>query len=242
MARLVWGIALLLCLVACGDPHDVVVPGNLANLEENAELKDAAAKLTDSERASLLRYMMRSALGAAFAAKVPDRTIREALANQSQFEAEKAAKEAAEKAEQARQEELARQVRAEQEALRAKMAGILTFALVSKRFQEADYMRGIQDGIVCEFAFENRGDKDISGAKGRVVFANMFGDRITSITVAIEQPIPAGGRIEWSGAIDYNQFDAEDRALRDADPSKMKTTWEPSVYLFADGSSIGEKT
>lgn len=140
--------AVLWVLVACGDPHEAIVPGNLTKVDENAELKAAVDKLSDDEKQALGRYMMRSALGTALAVKVPDRTVRDALTLQARFEEEQAAERAQQQAEQARQEELARQVRAEQEALRSKMAGILTFALIEKRFTPHDYRRGIEDGKI----------------------------------------------------------------------------------------------
>src|SRR4030095_5164796 len=116
---------------------------------------------------------------------------------------------------------------------------LLTVALIEKTYVPHDYRAGIsEDSIAINLAFQNKGNKDIAGVKGKTVFKDIFGDVIKVVNLSYDNGIPAGQSVTWSGRLDYNQFDQSDAKLRNVDMAKVQFSFEPETVIFADGTKM----
>lgn len=225
-------IALTSHITSCSKPRDFTISAEPSKWGSDEKLKSAVAKLPEEDRQLLAGWMLRAGMGKAFGATVSDTTIGTAIEQQRQFEAERAAKEAEEAA-------LAARVAKERAEAAAAMNAILTVAMTKFEFFEADYRnRILSDGFQVGFALENKSSKDLVGVKGTVQFADIFDDRIKSIGLSIDEPIPAGQVLQWGGTLDYNQFMDADKKLRSTPAAKLKVSYIPSVFLFSDGTRM----
>lgn len=225
---------LLLALVGCANPHNREIPQDLQQAAKDPGFQEAVQKLPQEERELLTGYLARKALAQTFGGNIGAnaKTIGEAITQQKQFVTDQKAKEEAAKA-------LAAKVEAERAQARKAMDDTLTVALTRKGFVPSDVMNGrIKDFITVSIALENKTDKIIKGVKGEVEFADMFGDKIRSITLTVDDEIGAKSTIVWDGTLDYNQFIPGHSKLKDTAVDKLKATWTPNAILFADGSSL----
>lgn len=218
-------------LVACSDPYAYKIPSDMEQWKSDEALRAQIAKLKPDEKELLTRFMLRAGLKQAFGQGQSQVTIGQALEEQRKREAELAIKEAEEKA-------LAERVKKEREAAIQAMNAVLTVAMTQLEYHDADWRNGVQDGFSVAFAFQNKGDRDLAGAKGAVRFADMFDDQIKLVGLSMDEAIPVGKTVTWRGELDYNQFMDTDRKLRNTDASKLKVSWRPGTYLFADGSKM----
>jgi len=224
---------------ACSDPQNFKIPTDSAQWQKDEGFKAVIKNLPDDEKKTLTAYLMRAGMAEAFGTTPPERTVGEAIENQKAFQAEKEAKQAAEAAEQAKHAALAKKVEEERQAAVAEARQALTVAVSSMKFIPSNLRAGrYQESFSLSIALQNNTEKDMSGIKGTVVFADMFDDEIKRVTLSVDESIPAGQTIQWSGSLDYNQFRDVDVKLRSTELAKMKISWEPEVYLFTDGSKM----
>ena len=232
-------LSFLLLVSACGDPLEYKVPTDPVQWKQDKGFTEAIEELSDEQKTDLRAYLIRAGMAEAFGGSVPDMTIKEAIQNQKDFQAEKEAEAKAEAEELTRQVALIQAAEAERSKALEKARKALTVAVTSINFIKANYRQGTyQDSFAIRIVLKNNADKGMSGVKGTVVFADMFGDEIKRVTLSVDDPIPTGEQVTWSGSLDYNQFMAEDTKLRSTELSKMKISWEPEVYLFTDGTSM----
>jgi hypothetical protein len=117
-------------------------------------------------------------------------------------------------------------------------AELIAASLASKTFHQSDPRAGdFQDVIEFSIVFENRSGKDIRAYDGDVTFTDLLDNKILSAKLAVNDPLKAGAKVTWSGGINYNQFMAEHRNLRAADPANLKMSFEPRKILYVDGST-----
>lgn len=110
--------------------------------------------------------------------------------------------------------------------------------LVSKGFKPHDLDRGdYEDDITFVLSIKNTGERAIRALDGTLHLTDLLDNEIMPLSLAINEPIAAGGKITWSGAIKYNQFLDQHERLRAARLENMKTRFEPRKLLFADGST-----
>ena len=224
---------------ACSDPQNFKIPTDSAQWKKDEGFKAVIKKLPDDEKKTLTAYLMRAGMAEAFGTTPPERTVGEAIENQKAFQAEKEAEQAAEAAEQAKQAALAKKVEEERQAAVAEARKALTVAVSSMNFIPSNLRAGrYQESFSLRIALQNNTEKDMSGIKGTVVFADMFDDEIKRVALSMDEGIPAGQTIQWNGSLDYNQFKDADVKLRSTELAKMKISWEPEVYLFTDGSKM----
>lgn len=220
-----WIVCVSLVLCGCGDPRDKVLPKQLGDLQQMQSVLD---KLTPAEREELGKYYMRHTVGAAFGgAKMQEGvTIRQALAEQNSWEAEKTKKEAEAAALKAK---LAQQ----QAELKKQVEDAVLVAYVGKK---DDANAAFMDSMTLTFGIQNKGSKDIAGVKGTAVFVNVFGDRLADVGFSYDKTVPAGG----TATVTYRMISMHDGyyRLRDADASKIKFDFVPSQIVFGDGSKL----
>jgi hypothetical protein len=232
-------LSLLFVISACGDPLDHKVPTDPAQWKQDTDFTGAIEKLPDEQKAHLRSYLMRAGMAEAFGGTFPDTTIGEAIQSQKDFQVKKAEEAKAEEEETARQVAVVQAAEAKRQKALEKARKALTVAVTSISFVKANFRRGTyQDTFALRIALKNNAAKGMNGVKGTVVFADMFGDEIKRVTLSVDDPIPTGEQVIWSGSLAYNQFMDEDTKLRSTELSKMKISWEPEVYLFADGTSM----
>jgi hypothetical protein len=228
--------ATLLAIVGCSNPHNQSIPADLKAAADDKSFQASVEKLPPGERELLAGYLMRATMAEAFTGGVTKgeraKTIGDAIVEQRKFLDEQKAKEAEEKA-------LAEKVAAERAAAVKAMEDVLTVALTGKTVLPADMNAGrFGDRIKMSVAFKNKSNKDVAGVKGRLIFKDIFGDKIKSVGLKVDDPIAAGGTYVWEGGMDANQFMQEDTKLANTPLEKLKVVWEPNSYLFKDGSSL----
>jgi hypothetical protein len=238
----IFTMAILLTAAGCGDPKDQKIPTSSDQWKQDEDFRGAIEKLSQEERELLTEYLFRAGMAESFGGSIPDISIGDAIENQREHRRRKAEEAAAEEAEEKRQEELARAAQEERERKIEEARKALTVAVATLDFEEHNFRRGTyEDKFNITIVLKNNTDKDMSGVKGTVVFADMFGDVIKQMGVAVDSEIPAGKHITWSGSFGYNQFMDADKKLRATAFEKLKITWLPEVYVYSDGTktSIG---
>ena len=112
-------------------------------------------------------------------------------------------------------------------------------AVTSKKFLPSDiYAQRYEDRIQLRIAFENKSGKELKGVKGAVEFRDLFGDEVSTIRIAVDDPIAAGQTYVWEGSKRANKFDHGDTKLANTPLEKLKVRWIGHTYLFADGSEL----
>lgn len=221
--------------LACSNPLNQPMPTDIKTAGDDKAFKAAVEKLPQDQRELLAGYVMRAAMAEAFSggvAKGNAKTVGDAIEEQRKFIAENAAKEAEQKA-------LAEKVTAAREKATKAMDAVLTVALTSKTVRPKDIHAGrFHDSVEITVAFKNNFPKDISGVKGRLIFTDIFGDKIKDVGLKVDDPIAAGATYVWPGTMDLNQFEASDTKFANTPQDKLKATWQPITYLFADGTSV----
>jgi hypothetical protein len=215
--------AVALLLAACGDPHDQALPKDLTNWKD--DMKSTLDKLSPSERETFDAYAKRFNSGTA--GRIPDgTTVRMALADQREYVAAQARKEAAALA---AKEKLTQ----ERDLWRSQFENALTVNLAGKKLEKAGFAG---DFLTAVLAIKNTGSKGIVEFKGRVEFFNEHGGEITHEDIDYKTPIPPG-----------NAFNHEVRMYRMPegiykDPAtgsdKMRFHYKPTLIVFANGDKL----
>jgi hypothetical protein len=73
-----------------------------------------------------------------------------------------------------------------------------------------------------------------------VRFTDLFDKPVFESGMTISDPIKAGAKGNWSGTIEYNQFNESHQALRNSKLEDMKVIWIPKAVIYADGTKVGE--
>lgn len=106
------------------------------------------------------------------------------------------------------------------------------FKVLEKDFADKDF----GDEMTFTFLLTNNTTKDISGVKGTIVFHDIFGDEITSLSYSYDKGIEANETITDARTVDYNQFSSSDEKLRNTPLDKLTYDWKVDTIVYADGS------
>lgn len=230
-----FGLLAVLVVVGCYDPYKETLPsGPVKEWGDATAMKKAIEKLPSADADLLRAYVMRQGLAGVLTGQgIPaGTTIRHAIEDQKRFQEERVRREAEEQA-------LAVKVAAQRAARTDEMNRVVTLAVTDVRFVKSDWQAGRYDDVIeIRIAVANKTDRDIAGVKGHVEFADMFGDGIKSIGLAIDDAIKANGTLTWKGSMDFNQFRAEDKKLASTPLEKLKVTWVPDTIIFQDGTKL----
>lgn len=237
IVRLLCVVCLALTLAACGDPRETPLPANLA--EPGEAVTKAAAKLSEEERKLLTAYVARRVMGEGLSkvfgkdlGEARATTIGEAISQQRAW-AERVVKQEAEAA------ALKAKLQAEQDALRQQVAGAVTVTVVELKVVPKDiHASRFSDSQMIRLGFENKSGKDIAGIKGSVRFIDMFDAEIDTVGFSYDGGIAAGATATWTGVRDINQFERSHKALAQIEPGKYKTTFDPEMIVFKDGTRL----
>jgi hypothetical protein len=116
---------------------------------------------------------------------------------------EEARKEAeSEKTEADKQKRLAEEAKAKQEATAAELRKMIALAVYYKGSAPSNPSGGRYDAfITAKCTYENVSPRDIRAFKGALIFQDLFGSQIYQINLTISDPIKAGAKANWSGAV-----------------------------------------
>ncbi len=199
------------------------------------EIKDMKGFTVDEARL-LVAFQIRRGMGSALGVSSEDpagKSVGELLAQLKKQAAE-------EKTEADRQKRLAEEAKAKSDALAAELRKSIDLTVYEKGFVPSDIMGGrFRDKITIKCAYQNSSTKDIRAFRGTVQFTDLFGSEIFTTRLMISEPIGAGKKGNWDGAIEYNQFHRPHEQLRNTELKDMKVIWIPESVIFADGSKIG---
>ena len=229
---------MLFVLAGCSDPKEVIVP--LSKDAASDDFKAAVEKLTEEEQQLVKAYVVRTVFTHGMAGtQAPSVTIAKALEEQRAFKAEQEAKEAEEARLEAERKAEEERMQAEALAKVKRMREMADVYLVNKEFIPSNYRAGrYQDYVQITCNVKNNYTEAMSGLKGSLVINNSFGDHIFTITMTVEEAIPANSTVEWVGSMEYNQFMSEHKALANAELGKIKTVWIPEAYILHTGEVI----
>ena len=140
------------------------------------------------------------------------------------------------RAQAAEEKRLADEERLRIKNLQLKIAESVTFAVTKKGYYEGQY--GYPKNITFSFSFKNKTNRDIAGIKGKLTFFDMFDEKITVINLSYDDGIRANKIAVYKAQIDYNDFESDDKKLRDTELTKLKHLWEPEQLIFSDGEKL----
>ena len=113
----------------------------------------------------------------------------------------------------------------------------ITVKLLRKWFHKGDLVRGdAGDQLDFKLQFTSRLGKDVRAFMGAVVFKDLFGEMILSVSLKYTDGLTAKGTAVWEGGIEYKQFKDEHRTLRAAKQKDMVVTFEISKLIYSDGT------
>lgn len=193
-------------------------------------LQDIGKSNMDStDKGKIVSAIARSAFGDY---SVNGKSVSQIIDEQTKFQAEEAARDAAQK-----EAQLA--VEAKRLAVISELKDSIEVFPLGKTFIKADYESGsYSDSIGVKFKIINHSKKDIREFKGIVHWANQFGDVIESTSIDYTHVLPANYVAINNMTVDYNQFSENDKRLAQTALSNLKFTWEPTAVSFTDGSSV----
>jgi hypothetical protein len=249
--------AFFLVSVGCSNPKSQLITeknkavfleniqsANVTNFKEVTVLflkeMKGVKKLTKEESELLNGYLLRYAVIEKFQSnaekKVPlvGKTVGELIELQRQWKKEEDVKAAIQK-------KLANEAKAKEETDLKKLRECLTLALYKKGFSPSDTDNyQYQDYITFGVTYQNNSQKDIRAFRGVLEFQDLFGDTVLRVNLKIMDPIKAGGKANWNGTMNYNQFMENDVRLKGLEFKDIKAVWIPEKIIFSDGATLPE--
>ncbi len=136
----------------------------------------------------------------------------------------------------AQSDEQRRKAQAERAVKLEALAKVLSVALVSKSNKvQADE----QKVATLEFAYDNKGDKDIRGVRGVLKLANTYGDPVIDINWSYDGGAPAKHiTVEHDAVVSIDNSVEPQAKLWGTDFDNLKSTFEVNTIIFTDGTSM----
>lgn len=104
--------------------------------------------------------------------------------------------------------------------------------LVRKGTRDGEYGRS---SITFAIVFSNATGKNVRAFDGTLLFTDLLGNEIHGAKLAVNDPISAGGSLEWEGKLDYNQFISSHERLKNFELENTKVVFTLKRILFEDG-------
>jgi len=228
-------IILAVLLAGCSDPKDASIPADLTKIDQ---LQEPIKKLSEEDRKLFASYMMRrvliEGLKSSNAGDIPARamTIREAIAQQKQWQDDQTRREG-------EAQLLKAKLLAQASAARKVLDDAVVVTVVSNAIRPQDVKAGrYRDQQVITLGFQNKTPREIAGVKGTLIFIDMFGEAVGRISFAYDKGIKPGESIQWIASRELNQFDEGDKAMARLEDGKYKTKFEPDAVVFSDGTKL----
>jgi hypothetical protein len=119
--------------------------------------------------------------------------------------------------------------------MRQQMEAVVTVALGKLQLVSHNTYRRVFE---MDLVLSNKGDKDIKGVKGTVVFKDVFGDDIMPVALSYDKGVKAHSSTTWKGGVDYNEFVPEHKKLATVDSANVTIDFQPDAIVFSDGSKL----
>ncbi len=126
----------------------------------------------------------------------------------------------------------AQQLAEKREERRQSMRDIGTATLTKKKLIKKTQK------LEMEFTFTNLSDKDLTQAVGNLKIFDSNQKMIKNMKVPFNMEIKAGKTVKKKGKFPVDAGDDADVALVKTDLEDMTFKWNPTLYRFADGSSM----
>jgi hypothetical protein len=108
---------------------------------------------------------------------------------------------------------------------------------LSKGFHTADYLAGdAGDTITFTEVFVNHLGKGVRGFQGVIKFFDLFNHPIMDTTITVTDPIAAGASLTYKAEMQYNQFMADQRALRNTNGKDLLFDFQLTSVIYSDGT------
>lgn len=234
-------MAAVIALAGCTKPMDVVIPSDVSAWDK--DLAPAILKLGPDEQKIVQGYLMRMKIAETLSAGqqgIPvGFTVRQAIADQRSWMAEKE-KELAEQHAKAEEEKALKERLAKQaQAAKAELQNAVTVVLLSKEQLPSNPSAGRYSGRQnFSIGVTNRTHKRMTGVSGELELMDLFEKVIGSVSFRIAETIEPGSDVRWVGGRDYNQFISTHKAVWNIEEGQYSTRFIPETILFADGSKL----
>lgn len=228
----VFALAVSVALAGCSKPTEAIIPTDIGKWD--TDLAPHVKNLSEEDKKLISAYLVRVKLGEAFGKEgMPlGTTIADGIAAQKKWIAEQEKKEAEERA-------LKEKMEKEAAEARAAVDNAVTVALIKLGRRPKNYDVGrFSEQQEIAIAIQNKGQKEIKGVSGRLIFVDVFGKDLGAIGFDVTEKIQPGGTVKWEGVRDYNQFIAEHKAIWNLRDGDYKTRFEPRAIVFSDGTVL----
>jgi hypothetical protein len=131
-------------------------------------------------------------------------------------------------------QEAAARVKAEREARREQLRAVGAGTIRSKKLVG----KAPDQKLEIEFAFTNKGDKELKQAEGSVVVSDASGTVIKSLRVPFQEPIAPGKSVTRRGKFPLDASKPGDGVFAKTPLKELKVEWIPELYRFPDGSQL----
>jgi hypothetical protein len=237
LSFLVWVWLFAFCALCCGDPYEVPLP---VEPSDKISFYKAIGGLAADEQKDLQEFFTRSTEekmkgGPGARAGI---TVKEALAEQRAWKEAEAIKkqqlrQAAEKAQAEREaQQKVDKAKAQQEMVTTATAELVKLNVVSSTFGKSFDM---------DIRFKNTGSKELSLIMGTVQLSDKSGAVLKEVKIPYMRSLKPGVSAVSGGKIPFNPDRAGDAEVAKTPLSKLKVTWIPAYYKFADGTYLGEE-
>jgi hypothetical protein len=224
-----FGVILVLLISSCSDPKSTLVPTDIEQWDEDKKFTEALEGLTKEEQ-ELLTVFAFTAFG--------ENGIEEGTTIGSAIDAQRLWAEEQAK-EEIKQKALAAELKLKQLEKLKEMNSALTVTLVSLELRdESTSPLRYSDYFAVKIGLRNNSEKSLAGAKGVLVFKDMFDDELNKVRISYDDGISANESKIWSGTFNFNQFDGDEVKLATISTEKLQFEWLPTVLIFDDGSRI----
>lgn len=222
-------------MISCNNPRSAEIPVDTESWKSDVKFTKSLEKLTDDDKSVLMAYLMRISMGKVFGQSEglkKGMTIGDAIKAEKDFQAEQVKEEAKSKA-------LAAELQKQQAELVKHMNDAITTSLVDIKLRESDWESGrYTDDFLIQIGFKNNTPNAVTGISGTMVFGDIFGNELKRVGIAYDDGLDANATITYTCSVEYNQFIDDDTRLAQTNLEKLKYRWEPSVYMFEDGSEL----
>jgi hypothetical protein len=237
-------LAIVALLAACSNPNDIVLGAE--PLKQIVDNGDQFRKLSEEDRILLVAYLelhgVVKSFGATDMKAVAGRTVGEVMKDARAWKGWRAEQEVENKKKEAEATALKAKILAERQVVVDKLSQAVTVAVTNKKIHREDYSaRRLYDELELTYAVENKTDKAIRQIKGRLIFTDPVGDKISTLLVKFEELIPARGTLKTNTGRVWEvrrHTNGNVEKVADAPFEGTKIQFEAESIAYVDGEVV----
>jgi hypothetical protein len=237
-------------LAGCGDPYKASLP--IAGLPTPSQTEKLAADLPATDKELFLRWVKRKVTGESFGGEPTAKTVRDAVANQAEFEVRHAAL-AAQEAKQKEQDRLRALVDREkkEQEVRKSLADRDWRMIVNTEIQKFlqvkaesyeflsltnSYGNEVGRQWVFHLLLKNAARGHVIGFSGQIRLKDAFGAEMGTFPIRVEVDIPSGKTISSDATMVYDKTDVRQVAMTQT--KTFFSEWILESVAYKDGSRM----